>query len=66
MSIARTSHRQSARLFPQLHNWHTTIVCAGEQKDVVANAIGQHREKFGRAEVKRGVAKSALGCRVSR
>jgi hypothetical protein len=53
-------------LFPQLHNWHTTIVCAGEHKDVVANAIGQHREKFGRAEVKRGVAKSALGCRVSR
>jgi hypothetical protein len=25
----------SPRLFPQLHNWHTTIVYAGEQKDVV-------------------------------
>jgi hypothetical protein len=35
MSIARMNHRQSARLFPQLHNWHTTIVYAGEQKDVV-------------------------------
>jgi hypothetical protein len=26
--------------------------------------IGKHREKFGRAEVKRGVAKSAPGCRA--
>jgi len=22
-------------MFPQLHNWHTTIVYAGEQNDVV-------------------------------
>jgi hypothetical protein len=61
-------------LFPQLHNWHTTIACAGEQKDVVRDRdrtchayeqwlfarIGKHHEKFGTAEAKRGVP--ALGC----
>jgi hypothetical protein len=61
-------------LFPQLHNWHTTIVRAGAQKDVVRRtrpdmsrvwtmalcAIGKHHEKFGTAEAKRGVP--ALGC----
>src|SRR6266567_1050919 len=34
------------------------------RKTSCANAIGQHREKFGRAEEKRGVAKSAPGCRA--
>ena len=61
-------------LFLQLHNWHTTIVRAGAQKDVVRerdrtrHAYGQwlfarsesNHEKFGTAKAKRGV--SALGC----
>jgi hypothetical protein len=72
MSIARTSHRQFARLFPQLRKWHMMIVCAGE-KDVLRERdrrchahgqwliarIGKHHEEFGTAEVKRDMAKSA-------
>ena len=76
MSIARTSHRQSACLFPQLHNWHTTIVCAKDvvrERDRTCHAhgqwlfarIGKHHEEFGTAEVKRAVLRSrALGCRA--
>jgi hypothetical protein len=72
MSIARTSHRPSARVFLQLHKWHTRIACAGAQKDVVRDCdrachahgqwllarIGKHHEKFGTAEVKRAVWRS--------
>jgi hypothetical protein len=75
MSIARTSHRQPERLFPQLHKWHIIFVRAGEQKDVmtrpnmsrgwtVALRTDRRRhEKFGTAEVKRGMAKST-SCRA--
>jgi hypothetical protein len=75
MSIARTSHRQSARLFPQLHKWHIIFVRAGEQKDVMTRpnrsrgwtaalcTDRRHHEKFATAEVKRGMAKST-SCRA--
>src|ERR1700731_2162098 len=55
MSIARKSHRQFVRVFLQLQKWHIMIVRAGERKV---------HEKFGTAEVKRGMEKSVLRCRA--
>ena len=68
MSIARKSHRHFERVFPQLQKWHIMIVRDGEQKicrrDRICHdssslqGIGRYHEKFGAAEVKRGMAKS--------
>jgi len=73
MSIARKSHRHFERVFPQLQKWHIMIVRDGEQKicrrDRICHdssslqGIGRYHEKFGAAEVKRGMAKST-SCRA--